>query len=117
MTRTTTKPAPVAAVQEASKRASIPKRPVIEHTKLFRAELQAALSAANNELMAADSALVSAADDRDMSISLANQKYDAIREGVDADRADILLKITGIAAALAATAPASNVVPMTTAAE
>ena len=114
-TRTNSKTTP--AVQEAQKRASIPKRPVIEHTKLFRAELQAALSAANNELMAADSALVSAADDRDMSISLANQKFEAIREGVDADRTDILLKITGIAAALAATAPASNVVPMTAAAE
>lgn len=109
--------AAVPAVEGARQRASIPKRQVIEHTKLFRAELQAALAAANNELMAADSALASAADDRDMAITLANQKFEAIREGVDADRADLLLKIGGIEAALHATAQASNVVPLTSAAQ
>lgn len=110
--KTTTMPAAVVA---AEKRSSIPKRPVIQHTALFRAELQAALNIVNNEMVQADSALSSAADERDMAISLANQKFDAIRAGLDAERNDILLKTAGIEAALKATEPAaepSNIVAM-----
>lgn len=118
-----TKPQPKslpAAVKEAAKRASIPKRQVIRHTSLFRAELQAALHAANNELLQADAALSSAADDRNTAIDLANQKYEAIRLGIDEERADLHTKIAGIEAALAATAPVQvpdNVVPLKAAGE
>lgn len=110
MTTSKTAPKP-AAVAEAEKRSSIPKRPVIQHTALFRAELQAALNVANNEMVQADSALSSAADERDMAVALANQKFEAIRAGLDAERADILLKTAGIEAALKATEPAAETAP------
>ena len=114
--RSTTFSAP--AVKDAAKRAAIPTRPIIGHTNLFRAELQAALSKANNALLSADNALSSAADDRDMAVSLANQKYEAIRVGVDAERSDIILNIEGIEAALVAINPApANVVQISQAAE
>lgn len=103
------------AVTEAKKRATIPTRPVIRHTSLFRAELQAALNRANGALLNADNALSVAADDRDAEISLANQRFDAIRAQIDAERDDILNNIAGIEAALAATAPkdaGSNVEPI-----
>lgn len=100
-------------VADAKRRASIPSRPVIQHTSLFRAELQAALNRANGALLNADNALSVAADDRDMDISLANQRFDAIREGIDAERIDILRSIAGIEAALAATGePKANVVQL-----
>jgi len=107
-----TKPSPKPAVAEAKRRATIPSRPVIQHTGLLRAELQASLNRANGALLQADSALSVAADDRDMDIALANQRYDAIREGIDAERTDILRSIAGIEAALSATADKANVVPM-----
>jgi hypothetical protein len=116
------------AVQEATKRASIPKRPVIEHTKLFRASLQLELQAANAALAVADRDLTNAAAERDeaeetaqraydASVAFARQRFDTIRTQVDAERDDILREINGIEAAMDATTPASNVVPMTAAAE
>lgn len=112
-TRTNKTTAPVTAVKEARKRATVPTRPVIEHSKLFRAELQAALNKATSALLNADSALSVAADDRDTDITLANQRYDAIRLGLDAERADIHRTIGGIEAALKATEPqSSNVVAL-----
>ncbi len=73
------KPTPVAV---AEKSASIPKRPVIQHTKLLQASLHAS--------------------ERDREIEFAQQKFDAIREGLDAERADIITSIDGIEAALKA---------------
>lgn len=108
-----TTPTNAVAVVEARKRATIPTRPVIEHSKLFRAELQAALNKANSALLNADSALSVAADDRDTDVTLANQRFDAIRAGLDLERADINRTIGGIEAALKATEPApSNVVAL-----
>ena len=99
------------AVAQAKRRASIPSRPVIQHTALLRAELQASLNRATGALLQADSALSVAADDRDMDIALANQRYAAIREGIDAERDDIVRSIAGIEAALAATGePKANVI-------
>lgn len=93
------------AVTEAKKRATIPTRPVIQHTNLFRAELQAALRRANGALLNADNALSVAADDRDADMALVSQRFDAIRAQIDAERDDILRNIAGIEAALAATLP------------
>lgn len=93
------KPTPVAV---AEKSASIPKRPVIQHTKLLYASLQMELEKANNALHAADTALAIAASDRDREVEFVNQKFAAIREGLDAERADIITAIDGIEAALKA---------------
>lgn len=118
MEKRATSPSKKAAppVAEAKRRATIPTRPVIQHTSLFRAELQAALNRANGALLNADAALSVASDDRDMEVALANQRYDAIRGQIDAERSDILKNIAGIEAALAATAPVEatkpNVVPL-----
>jgi hypothetical protein len=99
-------PDPVAAVAEATANATIPSRPVIQHTKLLRAELQVRLSSANGALTTADTALVVAAQDRDAAIELANQRYAAIRAEIDAERDDVLTTIAGLEAALHATKPA-----------
>lgn len=125
---TTRKPKTPPAVFEASRKATIPSRPVIEHTKLLRANLQVELQAANAALAIADRELANAALERDeaktnnrleheMKDALADQTFDAIRAEVDAGRDDIKLKIAGIEAALAATEPAepepkSNVEPI-----
>ena len=101
----TRKKASAPAVTEAKKRATIPTRPVIQHTSLFRAELQAALRRANGALLNADNALSVAADDRDADMALVSQRFDAIRAQIDAERDDILRNIAGIEAALAATSP------------
>lgn len=100
------------AVADAKRRSSIPSRPVIEHTALLRAELQASLNRANGALLHADNALSVAADDRDMDIALANQRFAAIRQGLDAERDDIVRSIAGIEAALAATEPKANIVQL-----
>ena len=105
-TRETT-PKPI-AVAQAEKQASIPKRQVIQHTQLFRAELQVRLNKANGQLAEADLALANAEADRDAAIELANQKYDAIRAEVDAERQDIITAITGIETALTATSPKAD---------
>lgn len=109
---TTRPPRKTKAVAEAEINATIPSRPVIQHTKLLRAELQAAHIKANNALLSADAALSAAADSRDADIALANQRFDAIREELDAERTDILSSIKGIEAALAATEAKSNVEPI-----
>jgi hypothetical protein len=93
------KPTPVAV---AEKSAAIPKRPVIQHSKLLYASLQMELEKANNVLHAADTALTIAASERDREVEFAHQKFDAIREGLDAERADIITSIDGIEAALKA---------------
>lgn len=108
---------PPPAVTEAKRKATIPARPVIAHTNLFRAELQASLVKANNALLNADNALSVAADDRDADISMAKQRFEAIRCQLDAERNDILRNIAGIEAALTATEIAkpdamSNVEPI-----
>lgn len=100
-------PKPI-AVAQAEKQASIPKRQVIQHTQLFRAELQVRLNKANGQLAEADLALANAAADRDAAIELAKQKFDAIRAEVDAERQDIITAITGIEAALTATSPKAD---------
>jgi len=104
---------PVAAVEDAQKRATIPTRPVIQHTALLRAELQAALNKATSALLKADNELSVAADDRDTDIALATKRFDAIRLQIDAERNDLHRAITGIEAALQATGEQpSNVVVM-----
>lgn len=95
------KPTPVAV---AEKSASIPKRPVIQHTKLLQASLQMERQKANEALHLADTALAIAASERDREIEFAQQKFDAIREGLDAERADIITSMDGIEAALVAMA-------------
>ena len=122
--KTPSKPAAVAA---AEKKASIPKRPVIQHTKLFRAELQVALREKNAALAVADRDLAIAASERDEALEANRREYEAkdalaverfkvIRAEVDADRDDILRTIAGIEKALEATGEASaapsNVVAM-----
>lgn len=116
---------PVDPVEAAAKRATIPTRPVIEHTKLFRASLQVQQSAATDALSLVDRDLVHAADTRaeemeaanrayGMAMALADQKYDAIRTELDAERVAIISVIDSIDAALAKLDPApadeSNVV-------
>ena len=107
---TTKKPAPVTT---AAKGASIPKRPVIQHTKLLTATLQAEHRKAQGALQEADMALSLAAQERDDAINLANAKFEAIREGLDAERRDIITSIDMLESALKASAPkADNVVPI-----
>lgn len=110
MTTKTTKPTPVA---QAEKQASIPKRPVIEHANLLRATLTATLRKAQGELQNADMALSLAAEERDDAIKLADDRFAAIREGLDAERDDINAAIDAIEAALAKLNPQpDNVVQM-----
>lgn len=107
---TAKKQTPVAA---AAKAATIPKRPVIQHTKLLTATLQAELRKAQGALQEADMALSIAAQDRDDAINLANARFDAIREGLDQERVDIIRTIDGIEAGLKAmSSQADNVVPL-----
>lgn len=93
----------VTAVVEANRNATVPKRQVVSHTKILRAELQVKLSDANGALAVADSALIAIAGERDGAIELANQRYEVFRRELDAERQDILRSITGIEAALIAT--------------
>lgn len=110
MTTKPTKPTPVA---QAEKKASIPKRPVIEHANLLRATLTATLRKAQGELQNADMALSLAAEERDDAVKLANERFAAIREGLDAERSDITTAIDAIEAALAKlTVKPDNVVQM-----
>ena len=109
---TTRPPRKPKAVTEAESNATIPSRPVIQHTKLLRAELQVKLNNANGALAVADTALTTAAGERDAAIELASKRFDAIREELDAERTDILGSIKGIEAALAATEAKSNVEPI-----
>lgn len=110
MTTKTTKPTPVA---QAEKQASIPKRPIIEHANLLRTTLTATLRKTQGELQNADMALSLAAEERDDAIKLAHERYDAIREGLDAERDDITTAIDAIEAALAKlTVKPDNVVQM-----
>ena len=94
------------AVVEATRNATIPKRQVVSHTKILRAELQVKLSDANGALAVADSALIAIAGERDGAIELANQRYEAFRHELDAERQDLLRSITGIEAVLEATGAA-----------
>lgn len=111
---TSRKPSSVPAVTEAKRNATIPKRQVIKHTVLFRAELQVKLRSLNDALASADRDLTNAASERDISLeanrrdheakdALVSQRFDTIRSAVDADRSDILLNIEGVEAALKAT--------------
>ena len=101
---TTRKTEIVPAVAEAKRNATVPKRQAVQHTKLFRAELQVKLSDANGALAVADAALIAIAGERDAAIELANQRYDAFRRELDAERDDIIRSIKGVEAALEATA-------------
>lgn len=117
------------AVQEAAKRATIPSRPVIQHTSLFRATLQQLRSKATDALASADMALTAAASERDHEMDAAKRAYDAacsvaasrfeaIRSELDAERADCICELDGIDAAMSVTAPAAaNVVQISQAAE
>lgn len=109
-----TRTKPANPVIQATKAATIPKRQVIKHTALFRAELQVKLRGLNDALAAADRDLTTAASERDISLEanrrdheakdqLVTQRFDTIRVAVDADRSDILLNIEGVEAALKAT--------------
>jgi hypothetical protein len=110
---TAKKPTPPAAPATYAVKASVPKRPVIQHAKLLTATLQAEHRKAQGALQEADMALSLAAQERDDAINLANARFDAIREGLDQERADIIRTIDGIEAGLKAMAPqADNVVPL-----
>lgn len=136
---TTRPPRKPKAVAEAESNATIPSRPVIEHTKLFRAERQIERKAMNDALAAVDHQLETEAGIRDAAIeaadrayelameaahnaregahALATERFNAIRAEKDEERADIIRTLEGIEAALAATAPAkpeakSNVEPI-----
>lgn len=117
---------PVDPVEAAAKRATIPTRPVIEHTKLFRAELQVQMAAVNCALDQVEHTLATAAGERDAAIEaadgaydlamaaagktrkgaveLASQRFDAIRANLDKEQADLRHKKDGIEAALERTA-------------
>ncbi len=99
----TTRKTEVPAVIEAKRNATVPKRQVVSHTKILRAELQVKLSDANSALSVADAALIAIAGERDNAVELANQRYEAFRNELDGERNDILRSITGIEAALVAT--------------
>lgn len=117
-------PSAIAAVADAKRRASIPSRPVIQHTKLLRAELHLALQAMTAALAADDRDLANAAGERDETMeanrreyeakdALAVERFRAIRSGIDANRADVIRAMEGIEAALAATGePKANVIQM-----
>jgi hypothetical protein len=64
-------------VETAKERATIPTKPVVEHTKLFRASLQLELSAANNTLAGVDLALQIAASTRDEAVEAAENAYES----------------------------------------
>jgi hypothetical protein len=116
-----------AAVISAEKKASLPKRQVVQHTKLLQANLLVEQSAKNDALAAVDRDLAHAAGVRDeareaarracdMACALADQTFEAIRGELDSERTDIIRSLEGIDAALDAirdrpTEP-SNVVAM-----
>lgn len=120
-------PSKPAAVVTAEKKAAIPKRQVVQHTKLLRAALQVEQSAKTDALALVDRNLVHASDGRDeakaaakraydMACTLADQTFDAIRAELDVERADIIQSLEGIEAALDAVrerpSEPSNVMPM-----
>ncbi|MGV8950105.1 MAG: hypothetical protein ACOH2M_03305 [Cypionkella sp.] len=107
---TTRKPPPPAKIAEA--RATIPTRPVIAHTKLFRAEMQVQHQALNNALANVDHALTAAAGERDAAVELANMRFAVIRAELDAERGDVLRNLDGVEAALDATEAKTNVEPI-----
>lgn len=109
MTARKSPPQPL-AVARAEEKAKLPTRPVIEHTKLFRAHLQMEHSKANAALSEADLALANAASERDSLIELAKQKFDAIRAQLDSERHDIITTLTGIEAAMKAISPPAETV-------
>lgn len=122
------------AVTEARRRSSIPSRPVIEHTALLRAELQAQRSVTLDALASADMgleveagirdaaaeaaeraydlALTAASNVRSNSMAIATERFRAARAELDAERADIIRAMEGIEAALAATEPKANIVQL-----
>lgn len=119
---------PVDPVEAAAKRATIPTRPVIEHTKLFRAELLLAQSAANSELEQADHIIVTAVEEKNAAQNaaaiaeqiaieaantarrgadaLATQRFNTIRSEIEKERNDIICKLDSIEAALKSIADA-----------
>lgn len=132
----------ITAVKDAKERASIPSRPVIEHTKLLRATLQVERKATNDALAAVDLEMEVEAGARDAAIeaadraydlameaafnaregthALANERHNAIRAQLDEERNDLIRKLDGIEAALTATEAkptASNVEPIRSAVE
>lgn len=121
---------PVDPVEAAAKRATIPTRPVIEHTKLFRAELVILQQTALLDLAQVDHVLMTAVDEcetaqvaaaraEELAIAaaakarkgadeLATQRLSAIRKGADKERADIIRKLDAIERALNEPAPAEQ---------
>ena len=125
-TKAKTAPKP-AAVISAEKKASLPKRQVVQHTKLLQANLLVEQSAKNDALASVDRDLAHAAGSRDeareaaerafqMACALADQTFEAIRGELDAERSDIIRSLEGIDAALDAIrdrpAETPNVVPL-----
>lgn len=84
-----------------------PSRPVIEHTKLFRASMQVAQRDAENALFVVDSELQAAAEGHEARMELERQRYAEVRRQLDEQRQDVVTHKAGIDAALAATAPRS----------
>lgn len=139
----TRKPTPTKEpVAEAKKRASVPVRPVIQSTKLFRANLQIERQTANDALAAVDHALETEAGIRDAAVeaadktyelaleaarnaregatALAVERFNVVRSELDAERSDIIRVLDGVEAALAATqsdTPPGNVTQLREAAE
>lgn len=118
-TKTATKTKPVPAVVKAAKaRATIPTRPVIDRTKLFRAEMQVELQAHTSALANVDHAITAADCDCDAAIELAQQRRLIIQSELALERDDLVMVIEGINAGLERTAqrdpaPASNVTAIT----
>ena len=125
------------AVAEAESSATIPSRPVIEHTKLLRATLQVERKATNDALalvdleMQTEAGVLDAATEAahqkyllamqaaqaayDGELVLANERHKAISAQLNEERNDLTRKLDGIEAALAATEAkpaASNVEPI-----
>lgn len=87
---------------EAKRNATVPKRQVVQYTKLLRAELQTKLSDTTSALAVADAALIAIAGERDNAIELAQKRFEAFRYEIDEERKDILRSLTGLEAALEA---------------
>lgn len=127
---TTRKPKAADPVTQATKAATIPKRQVIKHDELFKAELLVARQVATDDLGMVDNTLQTAAVDRDMAIDAADRAYDLaceaalhIRNGaqqmaeqrfaiipdeLDGERGGIIRKLDGIEAALTSMTPAQT---------
>ena len=115
----------VPAVKGAIASASIPSRPVIEHTKLLRATLQVERKATNDALALVDLemqteagicdaaleaagrayelAIAAASNALQGAVAIANERHNAIRAQLDEERNDLIRKLDGIEAALTAT--------------